>query len=220
MTDSLEGALPGLRERKRRDTKVQILSRAIATFRKLGIRAAHLGEIARGSGVSEATLYNYFPNKGALAEGWVRGEIDQTLEAVSRDLETQGLRRAMRTLCRELATRATAGEDRAVRLEAWRESGRSRPDGFGPGHRLVLALERWQESERVRRDVEASAIASILMETLEGGLIDALRRDLDADDLTKALRTRVDLILDGARKRNERVAAPVSVWATRPVQNR
>jgi AcrR family transcriptional regulator len=157
--------------------------------------------------VSQATLYNYFPNKSALAEGWVRGEIDRALSAMSTELEAQGLRRAMRAFCRELAVVACGHEDAAVRLEAWREAGRARLQPIGSGHPLVIALSRWQESERVRRDIDAATIATILLESVEGGLIDGLRQGLDTPPaITKALRTRVDLILDGARKRNERVS--------------
>ena len=29
--------------------------------------------------MSPATLFNYFPNKGALAEAWVRGELDEVV---------------------------------------------------------------------------------------------------------------------------------------------
>lgn len=210
MTQRLDSSSPGLRERKRRDTKEQILTRAIASFRKLGIRGAHLGEIARVSGVSQATLYNYFPNKSALAEAWVRGEIDQALRAMSAELGARGLRRAMRSFCRELAAVACGHEDTPVRLEAWRESGRARIQPLRSDHPLVKALARWQKSERVRRDIDAAAIAMILMESVEGGLIDGLRQALDAPALAQVLRTRVDLILDGARKRNERVAAPLA----------
>jgi hypothetical protein len=79
---------------------------------------------------------------------------------------------------------------------------------------------RWQESERVRRDIDAEAIAVVLLESVEGGLIDGLRRGLDAQAFAATLQARLDLILDGARKRNERVAAPVASWVTRPVQSR
>jgi AcrR family transcriptional regulator len=220
MADLTGDTSPGLRERKRRDTRDQILARAIASFRELGIRGAHLGEIARASGVSQATLYNYFPNKAALAEAWVRGEIDQALQATSGEFEAGGLRRAIRAFCRELARLASGNEDTVVRLEAWRECGRARLQSITGDDPLVRALMRWQESERVRRDIDAEAIAVVLLESVEGGLIDGLRRGLDAQAFAATLQARLDLILDGARKRNERVAAPVASWVTRPVQSR
>jgi hypothetical protein len=48
----------------------------------------------------------------------------------------------------------------------------------------------------------------MLIDAIEGGMIAGLHRKDDEAALAKTLRARVDLILDGARKRNERVAAP------------
>jgi AcrR family transcriptional regulator len=225
MGPTLERDALGLRERKRRQTKKQILEQAIDVFRREGIRSAHLGEIARLSQVSQATLFNYFPNKGALAEAWVRGEIDSALEQSSTDFAGRGLRAAMRAFCQRVADLASARDDREVRLEAWRESGRARARSIDAWPPLVQALQRWQQSERVRGDIDALTMAEMLMEAIESGLIAGLRRPLSGSDLAKGLRARVDLLLDGARKRNERVAAPrstdsISSWTKRPVQSR
>jgi len=198
----------GLRERKRRETEAHILSQAIESFRKQGIRAANLGEIASASRVSQATLFNYFSNKGELAEAWVRGEIDRALVRATPQLSGRGLRSALRILCGQVAELVSERTDHAIRLEAWREAGRLGSKALDPAHPLVETIRRWQESERVRADVDAAAIAEMLMEAIEGGLIAALRQELGAAELTNVLRSRVDLILDGARKRNERVIAP------------
>ena len=218
-------AQSGLRERKRRQTKEHILAQAIVVFRSQGIRSAHLAEIARASEVSQATLFNYFPNKGALAEAWVRGEIDHALEGSSTELEGRGLRPAMRVICRRVAELVSAEEDREVRLEAWRETGRATSRFMEATHPLVQALHHWQEGERVRGDLDALTMAELLMEAIESGLIAGLRRSLVEVELAKALCARVDLVLDGARKRNERVAAPSAArssegWVRRPVQSR
>jgi len=225
MNAGLASARTGLRERKRRETRQLILAEAIVVFRNRGVRAAHLAEIARSSRVSQATLFNYFPNKGALAEAWVRGEIDQALERAAVEFDGRGLRAAMRTFCRQVSEIVSGKNDRNARLEAWRESGRANSALPVAAHPLVQALRRWQESEHVRGDIDAQTITEMLLESIEGGLIAGLRRELLEADLTKALRTRVDLVLDGARKRNERVTAPTaggstSGWLKRPVQSR
>ena len=79
MVDSTENPKSGLRAKKKRETEAAILANAIAQFRERGVRGALLGEVARASRISPATLFNYFPNKGALAEAWIRGEIDEML---------------------------------------------------------------------------------------------------------------------------------------------
>ena len=72
-----------------------------------------------------------------------------------------------------------------------------------------------QKRERVRGDLGPDTLAEIIVDALEGGLIEGLRRASDvgaaadpASLIEQALRARLDLALDGARKRNERVRAP------------
>jgi AcrR family transcriptional regulator len=207
MSPSTKTAGSSLRAEKRQQTETEILANAIAQFCDRGVRGTMLAEVARESRVSAATLFNYFPNKGTLAEAWVRGEIDRVLVNISRDLGDHGLRSGMRNLCRELAS--LVSQDRLVRLEAWRESGRARLEPLSRSHPLVLALGREQQRERVRGDLSARAIGQMLIDAIEAGMIAGLQSEQNEKELAKTMRVRVDLILDGARKRNERVTAPM-----------
>jgi len=192
-------ATPGLRARKMRQTESEILANAIRQFREQGVRGAQLSQIAEASRV--------------LAEAWIRGEIDELLVNGSRDLGDHGLRSAMRSLCRELAS--LVARDRSARLEAWREAGRAPSERLSSRHPLVTALSREQERERVRGDISARALGEMLIDAIEGGVIAGLQREDDEAEFAKMLRKRVDLILDGARKKNERVAAPSAGLARR-----
>ena len=64
------------------------------------------------------------------------------------------------------------------------------------------------------RPVSAGEITALLVDAVEGALVGELERvagsgrAVDERALDGALRARVDLVLDGARKRNERVRAP------------
>jgi AcrR family transcriptional regulator len=206
MADSNEGVEPGLRARKKRQTEAVIVENAIRLFREQGVRGALLSQVARASLVSPATLFNYFPNKGSLAEAWVRGELDEALVNVARDLGDHGLRSAMRNLCRRIAS--LVSQQRPVRLEAWRETGRAPAVPVSARHPIVLALSAEQKRERVRGDVSAQALGEMLVDAIEGGVIAGLREKGNEAELAKAVQERVDLILDGARKKNERVAPP------------
>jgi AcrR family transcriptional regulator len=206
MRNATKTVISGLRAKKKRETRSGILANAIEHFRERGVRNARLSEVAHASHVSPATLFNYFPNKGSLAEAWVRGEIDELLVNTSRELGDHGLRSAMRGLCRQLAS--LASRDRSVRLEAWGESGRAPSEPLSSRHPLVVALGREQERERVRGDISARALGEMLIDAIEGGVIAGLEKEDSEAELAKTIRARVDLILDGARKKNERVAAP------------
>ena len=50
--------------------------------------------------------------------------------------------------------------------------------------------------------------AEMILDALESGLAEGLRLARPEEELAKSLQARVDLILDGARKRNERVELP------------
>ncbi len=204
---------------KKERTRDRILANAIALFRDRGIRRTPLAEVAIASEISPATLFNYFPTKGRLAEAWVRGEAEAILarsitDSIDRD---RSLRSAIRAACRELAT-ASAREP-ALRLEAWRESGRAGGLPVGAGGILAAGIGEEQRRDRVRADVSENDLAEILMDAIEGGLIAGLRTrtgsrgeagsaSSNEADLSWAIRSRVDLVLDGFRKRNERVSAP------------
>jgi AcrR family transcriptional regulator len=203
---------------KRVRTRARILANAITLFRGQGVRPTRLAEVARESDISLATLFNYFPTKGVIAEAWVRGEVREVLsvaigEAVAND---RSLRSAVRAASRGLA--ATSACEAKLRLEAWREAGRADSPALGEDARLVDGLRKEQQREHVRADLEASALASMLMDAIEGGLIAGLRECVVAAELAgpgaevesaaplaRTIQGRVDLVLDGARKRNERV---------------
>lgn len=196
----------GLRATKRRRTFDEILANGVALFREQGIRRTRTEEIAKAAAVSPATLFNYFPTKGALAEAWVRGESDRIAAESSQEIEARGLRPCLRSACRILAGRAVDAP--ALRLEAWRTAGRARDQALDATHPLVAGIEAEQERERIRRDLPARLLAETILDALESGLVEGLRLASSEEDLAKSLQARVDLILDGARKRNERVDLP------------
>ena len=203
---------------KRARTHARILANAITLFRAQGVRPTRLAEVARESDISPATLFKHFPTKGVIAEGWVRGEVREVLsgtigEAVANN---RSLRSAVRAASRGLA--ATSACEAKLRLEAWREAGRAGSPALEEDARLVDGLREEQQREHVRADIQPSALASMLMDAIEGGLIAGLKECVVAAELAepgasvdsaaplaRTIQGRVDLVLDGARKRNERV---------------
>ncbi|MEU7748686.1 TetR family transcriptional regulator [Nonomuraea sp. NPDC049158] len=82
------GVVEGLRERKKRLMRQQLTDTATAMFLERGFDAVRVTEIAAACGVSEKTVFNYFPSKEAL--------IVDLPEATMAALRT-GLARADRT---------------------------------------------------------------------------------------------------------------------------
>lgn len=62
------------------DTAQRILLKADEMFRRYGIRAVTLDEIANTLGISKKTIYQYFTDKDALVDAVMDGEFKQTLK--------------------------------------------------------------------------------------------------------------------------------------------
>ncbi len=196
----------GLRATKKRRTFEDILANGVALFREQGFRGTRTEQIAKASSVSAATLFNYFPTKAALAEAWVRGESDRAVERSASEFEARGLRPALRAACRALA--GQVADAPALRLEAWRATGRAREQALSASHPLIAGILREQSQERIRQDLPATLLAELILDAIESGVVEGLRLEHSAENLARGLQARVDLILDGARKRNERVGLP------------
>src|ERR1700760_2147639 len=91
----------GLRERKRRLTRQLISDAATTMFSARGFDNVRVSEVADRVGVSEKTIYNYFPNK----ESMVLDSADESLAEMAHALQqrrpdeslTDAVLRAVRT---------------------------------------------------------------------------------------------------------------------------
>ena len=72
----------GLRERKKRLMRKQLSDAATAMFLERGFESVRVSEVAEACGVSEKTVFNYFPVKEAL----VMDRLEATLAAVRAGL--------------------------------------------------------------------------------------------------------------------------------------
>ncbi|WFR66662.1 TetR/AcrR family transcriptional regulator [Curtobacterium flaccumfaciens] len=70
----MSDAEPGLRERKRRATRLAIQQAALRIAIEEGLAAVTVDEVSRRADISPRTFFNYFPNK----EGAILGD-DPTL---------------------------------------------------------------------------------------------------------------------------------------------
>jgi AcrR family transcriptional regulator len=79
-------ALEGLRQRKKRLLRDQLSATATRLFMERGFGGVRVAEVAEACGVSEATVYNYFPSKEAL----VLDRLEDALNALRISLEIPG----------------------------------------------------------------------------------------------------------------------------------
>lgn len=75
-------ALEGLRELKKRETRRRISDVATGLFLARGFDGVTVGEVAAAAGVSEKTVYNYFPTKESLVLDQIDGQIERLVGSV------------------------------------------------------------------------------------------------------------------------------------------
>ena len=75
---------PGLRERKKQQTRQLIADTARRLFADRGFEGVTVAEVARSADVSEATVFNYFPTKEDLFYSGLE-EFEEKLLAAVRD---------------------------------------------------------------------------------------------------------------------------------------
>jgi AcrR family transcriptional regulator len=107
----------GLRERKKRLMRKQLSDTATAMFLEHGFDAVRVAEVAEACGVSEKTVFNYFPVKEAL----VMDRLEATLAALRAglaDASVSSVQAALLILDGELAglTGWLAGQQDASQL--------------------------------------------------------------------------------------------------------
>jgi AcrR family transcriptional regulator len=92
----------GLRERKKRLMRRQLSDTATAMFLERGFDAVRVAEVAQACGVSEKTVFNYFPVKEALIMDRLEGTL-AALRAGFADPALTPVPAALMILDRELA---------------------------------------------------------------------------------------------------------------------
>jgi AcrR family transcriptional regulator len=77
----------GLRERKKRLMRQRLTDTATEMFLQRGFDAVRVSEVAEACGVSESTVFNYFPTKESL----VLDRLDATMDALRTGLVQPGV---------------------------------------------------------------------------------------------------------------------------------
>jgi AcrR family transcriptional regulator len=162
-TAGLDVPAEGLRERKKRLMRQQLSSTATEMFLERGFDGVRVSEVAEACGVSEKTVFNYFPTKESLLlDRW-----EGTMAALRSGLAEPGVPpvdATLRILAAELSG-LTAALDQAedpdqVRLKIGR---------FGA---LIQSTPSLQAQQRIMMD----QVTAVVAETL------AARAGVDPDD--------------------------------------
>lgn len=148
-------AAEGLRERKKRAMRRQLSDTAARMFLERGFDAVRVADVGEACGVSEKTVFNYFPSKEAL----LLDRLEATADALRTQLPNPALTpvSAMLTILHHeldgLATALAADADADRALEQYRK--------FGDLIRNTPALRAYQSAIADRFvDIAAEALAT------------------------------------------------------------
>jgi AcrR family transcriptional regulator len=101
----------GLRERKKRETRETIAETAMALFGEHGYDAVTVADVARAAGVSEKTVFNYFPAKEDLVFDDGQARRDALIDAIRTRAPGTSLVEPFRRQTQELIDRVELGPD-------------------------------------------------------------------------------------------------------------
>ncbi len=87
------------RERKKEETRSNIVDYAIALFKEKGFPETSMEEIAEKVDISKATLYNYFPDKGSILAAYFQTVTAQYGKEIKERLaDNRGIREKLNNL--------------------------------------------------------------------------------------------------------------------------
>jgi AcrR family transcriptional regulator len=140
---------PGLRERKKLQTRDTIRETAQRLFGDRGFDSVTVAEVARAAGVSEGTVFNYFPTKEDLFYGQMEAFEAELVSAVRDRPEGESVLKAFRRFVLERSERL-ASEEVA--------------DIVATAARVIAGSAALQAREREIWDSYTSALAAVIAE--------------------------------------------------------
>jgi AcrR family transcriptional regulator len=159
---------PGLRERKKQQTQLQIAETARRLFLERGFDAVTVADVAREADVSVGTVFNYFPTKEDLFYSGMEVFEERLIDAVRERPADESVLAAFRRVVLDGIPRLAADETADVIRTAARIVGSSR--SLQAREREIVARSTADlaavianENRRSADDVEAATIAAALM---------------------------------------------------------
>jgi AcrR family transcriptional regulator len=161
---------PGLRERKKQQTRQLIADAARRLFAKRGFEAVTVAEVAAAADVSEATVFNYFPTKEDLFYSGLESFEEELLRAIREREPGESVLAAFRRFVLEprglLAAKDPAAVDRLAaitRVISDSPALLSREQQIFAGYTDSLASLIAEETGAKPGDVEPWVVANALM---------------------------------------------------------
>jgi AcrR family transcriptional regulator len=93
------------REKQRQETRQRVYQAALVAFRRDGVHAARIDDIARAAGVSHGTFYFHFPTKDEVLREHLAISKQAVADAIVALPEGEQLPRLLEVVCEAIASR-------------------------------------------------------------------------------------------------------------------
>jgi len=195
----------GLRERKRRQTRQELISAAMRLFEQKGYEQTSVAEIASAAGVSTKTFFNYFASKDEVLFPHLSRRIDAAVALIEQrepdDQMADVLVAAMRHMLADALTEEVDGGLAAVRLPMIMTVPAVQAATL---HRYFLAETQLARalhhaySDALDPAAAAAVIGSVMGAAIATALV-CLQEDVSAEQLRVAVERAVGIAIYGVR---------------------
>ncbi|WP_328588987.1 TetR/AcrR family transcriptional regulator [Mycobacterium interjectum] len=194
-----------LRERKRTQTRRELIGAAMSLFEKKGYEETTVAEIAAAAGVSTKTFFNYFASKDEVLFPHLSRRIDAAVALIERrapdDRMADVLVAAMQQMLADALTEEVDGGLAAVRLpmivSVPAVQAATLHRYFLAETQLARALHR-AYSDALDPAAAAAVIGSVMGAAIAAALV-CLQDEGTAEQLRAAVESAIDIAINGAR---------------------
>ncbi len=194
------------RERKKEETRINIIHCAVSLFKEKGFLETSMEEIAEKTDVSKGTLYNYFPNKESILIAYFQTTITELGQALKSKLQSErGINAKLHTFL-EFIIQIVGNEVELAeiyfryRTQTLLDSNSfDNPQRSGLEHFLLEIMKEAQENKEIRCDIPALALARGFQFLTRAYFMSNLYAPeiCDGDTLKDQL---IDLFMNGAKQ--------------------
>ena len=154
----------GLREQKKAATRSAIMETSLMLFRTAGFDETRIQDVVGKLSISEATFFNYFPNKQSVLEAAAQTLLNRSLDLLREELsdDQRSIEERMERLVKEFAKNFAGDRGLATLLARHTRFLIVASDRVSERHDLLIGLfAEGQARGEVRDDVPPAQLADI-----------------------------------------------------------
>jgi AcrR family transcriptional regulator len=198
----------GLREEKKERQRREILDAALALFRERGYDDTRVRDIIDRVRISEATFFNYFPDKASVLQEFALGQVEHYGALLGEELGRNEsvpdrIRHMMGVMAQAIAADRELQTVIFTRSRLFRASGHLKDNELRTYAQLADLIAAGQQRGEIRTDVDAVQLAEVLTGVFQLTTTNWLTGwwEHEHEDLQARLLRAVDVLLTGCQTR-------------------